>query len=563
MNASNVLSRCGSTTTSMPWLAAILIALLSGCGEPGQVAEPVDSAAYALGTQALKLEVVGRYSSGIIDSDWGGTEVAAYDPRTQRLFSINVKRQVLDVIDVSDVASPTLVTSLPMPAVSLSTARDGSGDPTSVAVHEGVVAVSSTGAVKTEPGWVEFFDTQCLSRLAAVRVGAGPDMITFSPNGRMLLSANEGEPSADYSVDPPGSVSIVDLRHGVARLTQRDVTTVGFDERVHRVNPESIRLYGPNPNVVQDLEPEYLAVNHNSTTAWVTLQENNAIAELDLRTKRFTRITGLGFKDHSLPGNGLDPINDGTVNIGTWPVFGIFEPDAIRTFKARGQTYLVTANEGDAREWQGVAEEATLASLANLDPEVAALAQTKFGKLNVTKYGGVDLDGDGDIDRPMTFGARSFSVWTSDAKQVFDSGDQLEQITAQALPAYFNSDNKANGTTDKRSPKKGPEPEGLAVARLFGRQYLFLAFERISGVMAFDLTDPRAPAFVTYVSPRDFAATSLEQAGDLGPEGLFVIRAEESPTQQPLLVVSNEVSGTVTFFQISRAATGASENTLD
>jgi len=554
MSAFDVPTSRRSTTIHVSLVAGLLISVLSGCTDSGQVAESISTASLALGTEAIGLEVVGRYSSGVVDPDLGGTEIAGYDPGTRRLFSINVKGQVLEVVDVSDVSSPLRVASLPMPAGPSSTVRDGSGDPTSVAVHGGVVAVSSTAATKTDPGWVEFYDAKTLSRLAAVHVGASPDMIAFSPNGRLLLSANEGEPNADYSVDPPGSVSIVDLRHGFAKLTQNEVTTVGFDKQIPLFNTESIRLYGPNPNVTQDLEPEYLAIDPSARTAWVTLQENNAIAELDLRTKRFTRITGLGFKDHSLSGNGLDAINDGSTNIGTWPLFGMYEPDAIDSVMVQGTTYLVTANEGDAREWGNVIEEVALSSLTNLDPAIATLAKTKFGKLSVSKYGGVDLDGDGDIDRPMTFGARSFSVWTSEGEQVFDSGDQLEQITAEALPASFNSDNKTNGTTDKRSPKKGPEPEGLVVQRLFGRQYLFLGLERIGGVMVYDLTDPRAPEFVTYANPRDFAAATPDAAGDLGPEGLFVIRAEDSPTRRPLLVVSNEVSGTVTLLQISHAS---------
>jgi hypothetical protein len=298
-------------------------------------------------------------------------------------------------------------------------------------------------------------------------------------------------------------------------------------------------------------------VSHDSRTAWVTLQENNALAVIDLTTKRVTDLIALGFKNHQLPGNGLDPTDQGGENsIQNWPVWGMFQPDGIAAFEHYGQTYLVTANEGDVREYSALAggtEQRRISSLA-LDaasfPNAAALqAASAMGRLNVTMFDG-DTDGDGDFDRLFAFGARSFSIWDDAGQRVFDSGDALEQLTASRYPANFNASN-TNNTRDNRSDDKGPEPEGLTVARLFGRLYLFVALERIGGIVVYEIVNPAAPAFVQYINVRDFAAApSSVAAGDLGPEGVIVIPAEDSPNGQPLLVVANEVSGTTRIYGI-------------
>lgn len=127
----------------------------------------------------------------------------------------------------------------------------------------------------------------------------------------------------------------------------------------------------------------------------------------------------------------------------------------------------------------------------------------------------------------------------------------MEQLTATAFPATFNA-SSTNNTRDDRSDDKGPEPEGLTVARLFGRQYLFVVLERIGGVVVYELNDPRAPTFVQYINERNFAGPGTAAAGDLGPEGLHVIEARLSPTGKPLLMVANEVGGTLRIFEISQ-----------
>jgi hypothetical protein len=513
--------------------------------------------------KGIVLTPIGVYRSGHFDG--GGAEIAAYDSATRRAFIVNLTDQRIDVLDLSDPANPSL-------AYDIDVTPWGS-QANSVDVHQGVVAIAIEAEVKTDPGTVAFFSADGVY-LNAVTVGALPDMLTFTPNGQLLLVANEGEPNsynqAD-SVDPEGSVSIIDLRGGVAHLTQAAVATAGFEAFNDLPLDPSVRIFGPNASVAEDLEPEYIAVSKDSRTAWVTLQENNAMAVLDLRQKRVTSIVGLGFKDHSAAGNGLDASDrdNRTINIQPRPILGMYQPDAIATFEHRGQTFIISANEGDVREWPGLpgGTEASRISALALDPlvfpDLAALkANAVLGRLNVTKLLG-NTDADAELEQLYSFGARSFSIWSARGEQVYDSGDALERLVASRSPEYFNANHTNNTNTqpnpndwtiDSRSDDKGPEPEGVTVARLFGRQFAFLVLERIGGIVVIELTNPAAPRFVDYVNVRTFGVPgNSPEAGDLGPEGLIVIGEDDSPNGRPLLVVANEVSGTTRIFEIALA----------
>ena len=117
---------------------------------------------------------------------------------------------------------------------------------------------------------------------------------------------------------------------------------------------------------------------------------------------------------------------------------------------------------------------------------------------------------------------------------MYDSGQDLEEITAKVLPAEFNSTHEENGTFDNRSDNKGPEPEGVVLGRVGLRTYAFVGLERIGGVMVFDVTSPWRVEFETYVNPRDFMGDPEGgTAGDLGPEGLHFVPAWQSPTWKP------------------------------
>jgi 2',3'-cyclic-nucleotide 2'-phosphodiesterase/3'-nucleotidase/5'-nucleotidase len=528
-----------------------MVCLLMYFGNPGS--SSADS------EKDINLSFLGVYASGVFNNS--GSEIAAYDPKTARLFITNVQARTIDVVSIADPAAPALLTSVSMAPFGAFA--------NSVAIHKGLVAVAVEATPKTANGRVVFLDADG-TVLTSLVVGALPDMITFTPDGKRVLVANEGEPSGfgPGFTDPEGTVSIIDVSQGAAAITQASVVSAGFSAFNGAVLDSSIRIFGPGATIAQDLEPEYITVADDSRTAWVTLQENNAIGELDIANGVFTRLIGLGFKDHSVPGAGLDGSDRdgpgtgasslGAINIANWPVLGMYLPDAIASYRIKGETFLVTANEGDAREWPGLVEEVRVSALT-LNPTVfpngdALKNEDAIGRLTVTSAGAnTDGNATNGVERLLVLGGRSFSIWKPDGTQVFDSGDAFERITAQALASQFNSSHDSNSSFDTRSDNKGPEPEGVTVEKIWGRWYAFIALERIGGVMVYDVTDPAEGRFLQYINRRDFSGSPASgTAGDLGAEGVFVIPESDSPTQQPLLVVTNEVSGTTTIFAVSK-----------
>lgn len=509
----------------------------------------------------LRLASLGTYDTGIFDQ--GAAEIVAHDPASQRLFVTNGADAAIDVLDASNPSNLTKLFSIDITAYGAAA--------NSIAVQNGIVAAAIENENSQNRGTVAFFDTDG-NFLNSVRVGALPDMLTFTPDGQKVLVANEGEPNDDYTRDPRGSVSIIDLEDGVQNLTQSDVRTVdfrSFNRQSAALQEAGVRIFGPDATVARDLEPEYITVSEDSTTAWVALQENNALAKLDIASGDITEIQPLGYKDHSLAGNGLDASDrDSGINVANWPVLGMYQPDAIASYTVNGETYIITANEGDGRDYDGFSEEARVADLT-LDPtafpNAAELqADEALGRLTVTKTQG-DTDGDGDYDQLYAFGGRSFSIRDAEGNLVFDSGDQFEQITAELIPDNFNANNDENGSFDSRSDAKGPEPEGIAVGEIEGRTYAFIGLERVGGVMVYDVSDPQSPGFVQYVNTRNFGGNAeVGTAGNLGPEGLAFIAAEESPTGKPLLAVTYEVSGSTELFEIGFARNGSGgQQTVD
>lgn len=926
---------------------------------------------------SLKLQPLGTYDAGTA----GSAEIVSYDAVSKRLFLVNAATATVDILDVRDPTSPTLISTINTSAL---------GSPNSVAVGRGIVAVAIESNPKTDPGHVAFYKTNG-ELIKAVKVGAQPDMVTFTPDSYFVLSANEGEPNgygAGY-VDPEGSVSIIPVpwdANGWNKLSDAAVRTVGFSQfngQEATLRDKGIRIYGPGASAAQDFEPEYIAISPDSITAYVTLQENNAIAEINIKNAAVTNLLPLGYKDYSekpftaatyewtglpsigataagqklylggfsglafegttadgklkfithtdrgpngeptginrpfllpeftprlvrftlnpasgefeltqqihlkradgtpltglpntalssdanqsyndevgvdlsgkplsidplgadlegiaiaadgsfwmadeyrpalyhfdthgklierlvpigthaaagkpvpsagtagefgiealpaviaqrrqnrgfeavaiqngkvyafvqsplrnpatlgngalnamknvrvveidpqtratrqflyvmdnvaavgpddtradkigdavaVPGGGFlvverdddalpeDPVEtiskkvyafkldgatdvsslglfdvggvmksvdqmtaaelaavgvvpvtktlrvdlaqagyasvekveglallesgqlalindndfgvagividnatgrftlapgyvpetvtlglikvpgldasdrDTAINIRNWPVYGMYEPDSIAAFRFGKKTFLITANEGDARDWPGFSEEARVSSLT-LDPTLFPNATTlrrneNLGRLNVTRSLG-DADGDGDFEALFTLGGRSFSIWSTDGAQVYDSGSELEHIVAASNPQFFNASNE-DRSFDSRSDNKGPEPEGLVIGTVGERRYAFIGLERMGGVITYDITDPYAPLFVDYTNNRDFSVdpATAPAAGDLGPEGLLFIDAKSSPTNAPLLVVANEVSGTVTVYSVS------------
>ncbi|MFV2195595.1 choice-of-anchor I family protein [Nocardiopsis sp. LOL_012] len=534
-------------------------------------------------SSGIELSVLGTHHSDLFDE--AAAEIVAHDPDTQRLFVVSAAAAAVQVLDASDPQAPTKLFDLEPVGV---TAADGStvGEgavANSVAVHDGLVAVAVEAADKTAPGWVVLFDTDGTA-LNALRAGALPDMVTFTPKGRTLLVANEGEPADDYSADPEGSVSVVDLprrRSSVTDLTQDDVSTAGFGawDEGRELHPD-VRVYGPDLStgepgtpgrVARNLEPEYIAAG-GERTAYVVLQEANAFAVLDVRDAEFTDIVPFGHKDHLEEGAALDASNrDDAIRIENWPVYGMYQPDSADTYRWRGQTLLVTANEGDTRDWDGFSEESRVGSmtedvpLCEDSPRIQGfladneqgigtvdelLDDAHLGRLTASAVDGLREDGSC-YEEIYSYGGRSFSIWTADGERLFDSGSDFERITAEAEPDHFNANNDENGF-DSRSDDKGPEPEAITIGEVDGRTYAFIGLERVGGIMVYDITDPRDASFVQYLNNRDFSAEpGTREVGDLAPEGMAFIDAEDSPIRGvPVLAVAHEVSGTTTLFRI-------------
>jgi DNA-binding beta-propeller fold protein YncE len=453
-----------------------------------------------------------------------GAEIPAYDPLSRRLF-VTTPNNTLDVLDISNPANPTRLNSIPLAAY-------GAGV-NSVAVKNGRVAVALEANSVTDNGSVAFFDSDGNFQ-AQVGVGALPDMLTFTPDGSKVLVANEGEPRAP--IDPVGSVSIIDV-------SNFSVATAGFESfDAATLRAAGVRIF-PGKTVAEDVEPEYITVSEDGTKAWVALQENNALAVLDILNTEITAVLPLGTKDHSLADNALDPSDrDGGININPWPVRGLYMPDTIASFSVGGQTYVVSANEGDARN------EVRRVSTLSLDPTAFPNAATLQQPANLGRLEVSSIDGFNPLTNQYealySYGARSFSVWnvTTGIQQVFDSGSDFEDIVAALTPSVFNSNGEPS-SFDDRSDSKGPEPEGIALGKIGNRLYSFTGLERSGGFMAYDITNPLAPQFTNYVN--DW------QEGDRAPEGLLFIPASDSPNGLPLLVVANEASQNVAIYSLT------------
>ena len=499
-------------------------------------------------TNQISLNYIGSFDPS--GTNTSSTEIVVHDPATQRLFTISSITDVFDIINFSNPTSPTVVNTINMAPY---------GGITSIAVKNGIIAAASPNTNPQLNGSVVFFDING-NFLKQVTVGALPDMITFSPDGTKVMTANEGEPNDAYTIDPEGTISIIDISGGIANLTQSNVTTLNFnafDSQVSALAATGVRKVRTNNTLSQDLEPEYITISSDSQKAWVTLQENNAVAEVNLATKTITGIWGLGKKDMSIPGNGFDASdNNGEILIANWPVKAYFLPDGVQNYKVGGTNYIVTANEGDEKDLAGFSERTTVgANDYTLDPAIfpqssVLKASYNLGRFRVSNATG-NTDGDTDFEEIAALGARSFSIFNADTKQiVYDSGDRFERYIAANHPLIFNADNESN-TVKSRSRAKGPEPEGVALGNINGQTYAFITLERTGGVMVYNITDPNNPAFTDYKHSRMTSA----YGGDNGPEGLIYIAPENTTTGKGYVIVANEISGTLSMYEITNAPT--------
>ena len=425
------------------------------------------------------------------------SEIPAYDHATRTVWVVGING-----VDVLDAATGEW-------AEHIDTTSYGSAN--SVAIHDGLAAVAVEAPDRVSPGLVLLFDTATRAPAAGINmieVGSLPDMVAFSHDGERLLVANEASPyfnedTEKYEgLDPAGSVSIIDMttRTMIAMPGFDNVPTTGGFMRT----PESVGI---------DYEPEYIAIDNEGKTAYVTIQEHNAMGVLDLKSNVFTQLIGLGLKDFSAPGNEIDPNHkDGKIELRAAAVKGLYQPDAIAAYKFKGATYLVMANEGDTREDDGDKSRVKDSGLTGYPSD---LKELNISTTDSTS--GANL---------ITFGGRSFSIRDTTGKIVFDSGNWLD---AAAIAAGIYDDG--------RSDDKGVEPEGVELFEVRGRTLAFIGLERTkkSAVAVYDVTNPRQ---ATYLDLMVFD-------GDISPEGLKAFRMDG----KNYLAIANEVSGTTSLIQ--------------
>ena len=547
-----------------------------------------------------KLSLVGRYTPGA--STAGIAEIIAYHENSKSLF-ITVDHTAEPTsfkwVNMSSLSTTMIAKDAALSANNLSVSErynvatdvntNGfvAGGVQSLDVSGNLLAIAVQDTPKTKAGVIAFYrlaDNGTPTFLKKVTVGNLPDGVMFSPDGKYLVVANEGELNTDFETnptDPEGSISIIAINNGVPVDA---ATSVGFaDFNVggsrHAELPADVRIGRPGATVEQDLEPEYVAFSDDGKTAFVSMQENNAVASVDVASGRINKIMALGFKDYGTTYKiaASDRYASATKSIYENPtaaptlknyanLYGIYMPDGIATYTVGGKTYFLTANEGDdrtdflkAKTGSNMPDSARFSSiLAQLDAiafpaSILDLIKTdqELGRLNlITKdakgnFG--DTDGDGDYDRLYVLGGRSFSIFEgTTGSLVYDSGEDFERIVYSDASNDTNSPAllKADGILG-RLDNKGPEPETVVTGQVGNQTYAFIGLERSSGIMMYNITNPAKPKFVQYLRN-----SSNLSDGDVSPEGMKFIPASKSPTGVPLLAVGYEVSGTLSVFQI-------------
>jgi hypothetical protein len=539
------------------------------------------------------LTLVGR---SIADAPFesSSAEIVSYDACSDQLYVVNSQAKKVDIITLDDNSAPSSIGQIDLQSAAI---HSGIiiGAANSVATHEGLVAVAIENEVKQQTGIIALYRSDNLELITTFTAGALPDMVSFSKNGRYIASANEGEPNSRYSVDPKGSVTLIDLHNGPHNAIVHQIGFEAFnqDGARHDELPKSVRISGPNASVSQDLEPEYLTFADNGKL-YVALQENNALAAIDVESASVDTIFGLGEKSWSMAQLDASNKDKEIGNFHSYPMLsGLYMPDSITSYSVNGQTFIVTANEGDGREygyettqhqcdsagyeWDGDDYKGSSNYNSKLDFCVVYSDETRGKKLNTEKNHplAAQLKDKKQLGRlkviksntPLTaeqnvhaFGSRSFSIWDQNGEQVFDSGDQFARIAQMTEQDNFNSSNNSNNSSDSRSDDKGVEPEALEVALINGRHYAFIGLERQGGVMVYDISDPSNGLFITYVNNRNYQqpvctevdggkcdnATYNPKAGDLGPESIDYFQRKG----QHFIAVGNEVSGTTSVYRI-------------
>ena len=509
------------------------------------------------GSSSLDLAETARYDSGMTDADGGVMEIVDYNTVTGWAYAVNGKTGDLTAIALKDIENKENIDLLDGNDINVKELVEEEGfvygDMTSVSISPDgtklAAAIQADGY--NDNGRAAIFTCNADGTLTfdrAIETGVQPDMITFAENGAYILTANEGEPREGYGegiVDPAGSVTIIDT----ASWTP---ATVGFDSFDHDTLAAAGVVLKKGSMPAEDLEPEYIACTDGK--AYVTLQEANAVAVLDIANKSFTGVYPLGTVDYSQVKIDLNK-NDEDADRGYSPenysdVLGLRMPDGISAYSANGKTYIITANEGDSREWGDYLneDEGKLTSTTDVETE------KKVTYLLAEDYDGLQEG------KTYLFGTRSFSVFEvqdNGLSLVYDSGSDFEAKTAEYLPDYFNCSNDSLDIDD-RSNKKGPEAESVTVGAVGDKTYAFVTLERIGGVMVYDITDPTAPQYVNYMNSRDFSA---EVGADDSPEGLKFIPASDG--NNAMLLAACEVGGTVAVYELTSGTASEDDGDID
>lgn len=606
----------------MTVMLAMGIASLTGCGSdsnknnttdiPDDNTPTIEDKA-ATTFSSLSLDVVGTYVSGN-EFATSSAEIVSYDKTTDRLYVVNAEDKTVDVLMFDANGKPEKEKTIDLQAAA-SDADISIGAANSVVAKNGLVAVAIENDNKQENGIVALYQSSDLSLLNTFEAGALPDMVTMTEDGHYILTANEGEPNGDYSIDPEGSVTLINITAGytdaAAVVTQIDFNAFDAGQSRHS-ELNDVRLPSPHgASVSQDLEPEYITITSNNK-AVVALQENNAFAVIDIATAAVESIKGLGVKSWASVADGgqgyeLDVTNkDEVLSYSSYPqLVGYYMPDSLASYTVNGQDYVLSANEGDGREyiyettqetcdnaghtWDGKEyqpggedEDATKYTTKE-DDCISYIDEARGDDLNVdaahplmneTVLGAGNTIADGDTlgrikvvadnvdvaadENVYTYGARSFSIWNMSGELVFDSGDELSKQANTT--SHFNTSND-NQDNDDRSDDKGIEPEAIEVASILDKHVAFIGLERQGGIAAYDVTTPSESTFLTYVNNRDFTADVCtevdgtecdndeynEAVGDLGPESIEYFTRDD----KHFIAVGNEVSGTTTIYQVN------------
>ena len=586
-------------------IALSLLSLLTGCsldGDDGQDgAQGVQGTAGNNGengtnaNSALNINLIGRAVLNA-QSPEGAAEIVAYQASKKWIYAINSSgdEAVVNIIpaDTFDTAALVkdnegIVTATNLAsAITLSLNENTPGDANSIAIdaNNQLLAVAMAATSVGEAGQIAFYnisgDTPVF--IKNVTVGALPDMVAFSHDGAKVVVANEGEPNGDYSIDPEGTISIIDITNGTIADNALSINFQDYNNKQAELEAQGLVFANPtgrtingnliNTTVAMDLEPEYVSISKDNKYAYVSIQENNGLAIINLEDNSL-ELKGLGFKDWSnLQFDASD--KDGGVNFKSYPgLYGMYQPDTIASFSWKGANFIVSANEGDAREYffdasdeadciakGGLDYDAKDGCLAYIDEsrvEDLTLAanfdylnndDNDIGRLKVTTVKG-DKNNDGQYESLYAYGARSFTIWDSNGLVVFDSGDQIARVTASVHGNAFNN-NEDENKGDTRSDDKGAEPEALTLGEVGDRLFAFVGLERMGTIMVFDITNPYDVKFQDYFYNRGLEP-SADISGDLAPEGMTFVPAAQSATNEALLIVGNEISGSIAVWEIT------------